>query len=199
MTCITAIVEKGRVYMAGDSAGVAGLDITIRDDVKVFNKGEFILGFTSSFRMGQLLRFKLNPAKQTISQTDYEYMVTDFIDACRKCFAENGFGDKDATRGGSFLVGYKGTLYSVDSDYQVGIPNLQYDACGCGESYAKGSLYSSIGKPPKERLKLALEAAAHFSAGVHAPFVFVECGEEVKIKAKKPTKTKPTRARSATY
>ena len=36
MTCIAAIAEKGKVYIGGDSAGVAGLDLTIRADEKVF-------------------------------------------------------------------------------------------------------------------------------------------------------------------
>ena len=58
MTCIAAITEKGKVYMGGDSAGVSGYDITIRADEKVFKNGQCVFGFTSSFRMGQLLCYK---------------------------------------------------------------------------------------------------------------------------------------------
>lgn len=189
MTVIIGLVEKGKVYMAGDSAGVAGLDITIRDDVKVFKRHEFIIGGCGSFRMIQILRFRFDPPKQVMGQSDYEYMVTDFIDGCRKCFSDNGFGDKDATKGGKFLVGYKGVLYSIDCDHQVGVVNTQYDACGCGDAYAKGALFASVGKPPKERLKMALEAAAHFSAGVCAPFVYVH-DDDVKTESKPKKKKK---------
>lgn len=172
MTCIAAIAEKGVVYMGGDSAGVAGLSITIRADEKVFINNGFIFGFTSSFRMGQLLQYKFDPPKQKASQSDMAYMVTDFIDAVRKCFADNGF-DKNGNLGGTFLVGYNGRLYRIDSDYQVGIPSSGYDSVGCGHDLAKGSLFSTKGKP-EDRIKTSLEAAAKFSGGVEAPFKIIK-------------------------
>lgn len=184
MTCIVGLVDNGNVYIGGDSAGVAGLDITIRGDEKVFNNGPFIMGFTTSFRMGQLLRYKFTPPKQNTSQDDMTYMVTDFIDAAQKCFVENGFGSKSI--GGTFLVGYNGKLYSIDSDFQVGIPTMGYDACGCGAPLALGSIYSTVGKSPEERIKLALEAAATFNAGVAAPFLLVKQLEADAKAAKKP-------------
>jgi ATP-dependent protease HslVU (ClpYQ) peptidase subunit len=172
MTCIVGLVEKGTVYIGGDSAGVAGLNVTIRGDEKVFQNGPFIMGFTTSFRMGQLLRYKFDPPKQTVNADDMKYLVTDFIDACRKCFLDNGFGN--ASTGGTFLVGYRGNLYSIDNDFQVGIPTVGYDAVGCGEHLAKGALFASKGKKPEERIKLALEAAAAFNAGVAPPFTIIK-------------------------
>jgi hypothetical protein len=178
MTCIVGLVDKGNVYIGGDSAGVnaSELSITLRADEKVFINGPFIMGFTTSFRMGQLLRYKLSPPKQTVHMDDMKYMVTDFIDTAIKCFVENGYGTESS--GGSFLVGYKGTLYTVDSDFQVGKPINQYAAVGCGSNLALGSLYTTVGKDPKYRMKVALEAAAHFSAGVAAPFVYMKQPKE---------------------
>ena len=49
------------MYIGGDRAGVAGLSLTVRADEKVFQNGEFLMGFTTSFRMGQLLRYSLKP------------------------------------------------------------------------------------------------------------------------------------------
>src|SRR5271170_3977037 len=128
MTCIVGLMDKGDVYMGGDSAGVSGLSISIRADEKVFVNGPFIMGFTTSFRMGQLLRYKFSPPEQTSHQDNMQYMVTSFIDTARKCFEDNGFGEK--RRGGTFLVGYKGQLYTIDSDFQVGLPADTYDAVG---------------------------------------------------------------------
>lgn len=191
MTCIVGLVDKGDVYIGGDSAGVAGLSLSIRADEKVFGNGPFIMGFTSSFRMGQLLRYKFSPPAQTVHQDDMEYMVTSFIDACRTCFSQNGFGDKDATRGGSFLVGYKGTLYTIEGDYQVGKLHAPFDAVGCGSDLALGALYASEGHPPEKRINLALGAASTFSAGVAPPFVILRLeNENKKPKAKKPAKKK---------
>jgi ATP-dependent protease HslVU (ClpYQ) peptidase subunit len=59
MTCIVGMVENGKVYIGGDSAGVSGFDYHIREDQKVFQNGDMIFGFTSSFRMGQLLQYSL--------------------------------------------------------------------------------------------------------------------------------------------
>lgn len=175
MTCIVGLVDKGNVYIGGDSAGVAGLSISIRDDEKVFTNGPFIIGFTTSFRMGQLLRYKFDPPKQTVGTDDVKYMTTDFIDAVRKCFAENGFGSMNPgsdNNGGQFMVGYNGKLYVVHSDFQLGIPNAGYDSLGCGYDLALGAMYatSKTTKKPEDRVKLSLEAAAKFSGGVAPPF-----------------------------
>lgn len=191
MTCIVGLVDKGDVYIGGDSAGVAGLSLSIRADEKVFGNGPFIMGFTSSFRMGQLLRYKFSPPAQTVHQDDMEYMVTSFVDACRTCFSQNGFGDKDATRGGSFLVGYKGTLYTIEGDYQVGKLHAPFDSVGCGSDLALGALYATEGQQPEKRINLALQAASTFSAGVSPPFVVLRLeNENKKPKAKKPVKKK---------
>jgi ATP-dependent protease HslVU (ClpYQ) peptidase subunit len=186
MTCIVGLVDKGDVYIGGDSAGVAGLSLSIRADEKVFGNGPFIMGFTSSFRMGQLLRYKFSPPAQTVHQNDMEYMVTSFIDAARQCFSGNGFGDKDATVGGTFLVGYKGALYTIEGDYQVGIPKPSYDAVGCGSDLALGAMFATEGLKPEQRITIALEAASTFSAGVAPPFTILKlAGDHPKKKASK--------------
>jgi ATP-dependent protease HslVU (ClpYQ) peptidase subunit len=186
MTCIVGLVHNGDVYIGGDSAGVAGLSITIRSDEKVFGNGPFIMGFTTSFRMGQLLRYKLSPPAQTVHQGDMEYMVTSFIDACRTCFSQNGFGDKDASVGGNFLVGYHGKLYNIEGDYQVGVPKLPFDAVGCGSDLALGAMFATEGMSPEKRINAALSAAASFSAGVAPPFTILKLeGDHKKAPPKK--------------
>jgi len=99
MTCIVGFIDKNNdVYIGGDSAGVSGLEIHERKDVKVFHTGNFLIGYTSSYRMGQLLRFKLKVEDQKPSQSDYEYMCTNFIDAVRKCLKlDNGFDLDDCS------------------------------------------------------------------------------------------------------
>lgn len=183
MTCIVGLVDKGTVYMGGDSAGVAGYSISVRADEKVFINGPFIMGFTSSFRMGQLLRYKFKCPEQTTDQTDMEYMVITFIDAVRELFSENGFGsmqDKADNKGGNFLVGYKGNLYNIDNDFQVGRPSINYDSVGCGSDIAMGALYASSGKKAEARVELALTAASEFSAGVVAPFTILKLSKNGK-------------------
>lgn len=172
MTCIVGIAEGGNVWIGGDSAGVAGYSLTRRKDVKVFRNGPFIMGFTSSFRMGQLLAHALNPPKRHADADVYSFMVTDFIDAVRSCLKSGGYAEtrNSAERGGTFLVGYEGRLFQVQGDYQVGESLHGYDACGCGEEYALGALHATVGRPSEERVRMALAAAEEFSAGVCGPF-----------------------------
>lgn len=191
MTCIVGLVDNGDVYIGGDSAGVAGLSLSIRADEKVFGNGPFIMGFTTSFRMGQLLRYKFSPPDQSLHQGDMEYMVTSFIDAARRCFANNGFGDKDASTGGTFLVGFNGILYTIESDFQVGLPAPGYDAVGCGADLALGAMYATDGMPPEERINTALLAASTFSAGVSPPFTILRL--EGKKQEKSNAKTRKTK------
>lgn len=172
MTCIVGLVDKGNVYIGGDSAGVAGLSLSIRADEKVFSNGPFLMGFTTSFRMGQLLRFKLDPPKQTVGTPDFKYMVTHFIDAVRSCFSDSGFGKVDT--GGTFLVGYNGKLYTVYDDFQVAIPGTPYAAVGCGSDLALGAMFASSKKKPEERITTALEAASTFSGGVAPPYTILK-------------------------
>ena len=180
MTCICAIEQDGIITMGGDSAGVAGFDVVIRKDEKVFtlkNSPNTIFGYTTSFRMGQLLRYALEMPEQSARKDDMQYLVTDFVDTVRGIFSGKGYMRKESDQevGGTFLLGYNGHLYEVDSDFQIGIPADGYAACGCGISYALGSLHTSrSNSDPLERVQIALETAAKFSCGVRAPFTILQ-------------------------
>ncbi len=178
MTCIVGIIERktGTIYMGGDSAGVGGQNLRLRKDPKVFIRGPFIIGFTTSFRMGQLLmsdeRFSIR--KQKEEESDYNYMVSAFIPAVQVLFRKGGYAHEKekVLSGGEFLVGYNGNLYCVESDFQVGENVDDFNACGCGENYALGSLHSTAKTmlTPVERIYEALCVAEYFSAGVRKPF-----------------------------
>lgn len=173
MTCIAAIVDDGIIYMCGDHAGVAGMSLEIRADTKVFINGPFLIGGTTSFRMLQLLQYKFNPpVKKDKKQSTMQFMVNDFVDSIRDCFKKGGYAieEKGQESAGTFIVGYNQKLFIIYDDYQVAEPLDKFAAVGCGGSIANGSLYSTIGKPPQDRLYCALNAAQRFSAGVRAPF-----------------------------
>ncbi len=176
MTCIVGVVENGKVWIGGDSAGVSGYHLVVRADPKVFTNGDFVMGYTSSFRMGQLLAHRFQPPKRHADQDVYAYMVTSFVDALRQCFKDGGYAGKDGEReqGGTFLIGYEGRLFQIEDDYQVGESIDGYAACGCGSQVALGALYLTSPGNPKDRLYAALKAAEHFNAGVRAPFKIVE-------------------------
>lgn len=176
MTCIAAIAEDGVVYMGADSAGVDGLFLHTRKDAKLCRVGEFLFGCTTSFRMAQLVRYKFQPPTHHPDVAADLYMATDWIDALRNTFKSGGFAEtKDGREvGGEFLVGYRGRIFHIFSDYQVGENVLPFDACGCGDQLALGAMHANKHDGPYARVKAALEAAEAFSAGVRGPFVFEE-------------------------
>lgn len=180
MTCIVGIVAGGKVCIGGDSAAVGGWDshgLVARTDRKVFRNGNFVMGFTTSFRMGQLLAFNFHPPAPRAGTDLLAYMVTDFADAARTAMKSGGYAKirDQAEEGGEFLVGYAGRLFHLESDFQVGESVHGFDACGCAAPVALGSLRSTRSwSDPAQRLKEALECAEAFSGGVRSPFVFEE-------------------------
>ena len=179
MTCIVAWLEDEKICIGGDSAGVAGYNMQIRADEKVFKNGEMVFGFTSSFRMGQLLRFSLTLPVKKENQDDYNYMCTDFIDAVRTCLKKGGYAKlkEGEETGGCFIVGFRGNLYNIEDDFQVGKTTLPYHAVGCGESFSLGACHILATIPSlslKTKVERALDVAFHFSAGVRPPYHIIE-------------------------
>jgi ATP-dependent protease HslVU (ClpYQ) peptidase subunit len=184
MTCVVGFVENNTVYLGADSLGVAGNAKVVRADKKIFRRGPFIIGFTSSFRMGQVLRYQLEVPEQPEGMDDHEYMCTAFIDSCRKCLMLAGVAksENEVESCGNFLVGYKGKLYQVESDFQVGLSADNYDSVGCGQDLALGAFHamSYLQISVEDRLETALEAAAKFSSGVGPPFHYISSREETE-------------------
>ena len=180
MTCIAAVADGTTVWMGADSAAVSGWESLPRRDPKVFAVGQFLIGYTSSFRMGQLLRWNLDapPIGEEIDGRVIEleeYMQTIFVDAVRSTLAAGGFAtkEKEQEAGGTFMVGVRGRLFFVGDDYQVGELLTPYNAIGCGAHIALGALFALARHgpiPAERRVSIALQAAAEFSSGVRPPF-----------------------------
>lgn len=175
MTCIVGIETDQGVIIGGDSAGVAGWSITVRADQKVFTRDGYTFGFTSSFRMGQILRYDAELPIPNCHQNLDAFMVSWFIPAIRTALTDGGYTTirNNNEEGGTFLVGIRGRLYSVESDFQIGRARGGYMAVGCGDDLALGSLHSTTHLEPRARVLAALKAAAAHSAGVCAPFKIV--------------------------
>lgn len=172
MTCVAGLKTDSKVYIGADSLGSNGSNKSVRKDAKVFEVDEFIIGFTDSFRMGQLLQYKLLVPLQPRSMTDHEYMTTVFIDEVRKVFKDNGFTryyEDSQECGGLFLVAYKGELYRIDSDFQVGIPEEGYAAIGSGGEVASGAIYALLKNTDMEPENIIAQSI--FTASEITPFV----------------------------
>lgn len=198
MTCIVAIEHEGRVRMGADTQASAGWHQTARRDAKIFQLGLAVVGFTSSYRMGQIVQY-LTPSpslsrkrgERYLNDEPHEAMVRWASGALRTAFKENGYTRIDNNRedGGTFIVGFKGRIFVIQDDFQVSEPSDGFASVGCGSSYALGALHvierSSLDLSVPMRLTHALEAATRFSNGVGGPYTYED---EPEPPAKKPSR-----------
>ena len=185
MTCIVGVVDKDTndVYIGGDSAGTTdAFSLTILKTPKVFKRGPFIFGCCGSFRHLQLLQYdnQLNDLRtQEKDEEDFSYLVNVFIKRVIKLYEKGGkiVDDCGTKTGGFFLLGYNGNLYEVEDDFSIIQSVNSYDACGCAEDLALGSLHTSerlTSLSPIQKIELALETAEKFNAAVKGPFNIVK-------------------------
>jgi len=175
MTCIIGLAQDGKAYIGADSAAASKWEVRQTLAPKAFKCGPFVIGYTTSFRMGQILQFHLDVQPQD-GESDLEYMVRRFIVAARECLKDGGWAtiENNKEEGGAFLVAYRGHIYEVGHEFYVIEAADGYEAAGCGAEYALGAMAALADLEPEKRIRRALEIAAHFSGGVCGPFVVIE-------------------------
>jgi ATP-dependent protease HslVU (ClpYQ) peptidase subunit len=196
MTCIVGLIDNGITYIGADSLGSNGYSKIVRKDKKVFklkDTSNAIIGYTSSFRMGQLLMYAdglIDKLSDYENKIDHEYLVTKFIPRVINLFENGGYSrnNNGEKTGGDFLLGYKDKLYHIEGDFQVGESMLNYDACGCGKDFALGSLATTEKYKdtlsPQERIRLALQSATEFSVGVAPPYYILNTENDEVVEYK---------------
>jgi hypothetical protein len=190
VTCIVGIATSDGVIIGADSMASDGRLGLTRSDPKVFRLGRYVIGYTSSYRMGQLIRHSgaaiptpKNPDRRWraddergVEEMD-RFIATEFIPALRGVFEKGGWlGKAQMGRddGGDFLVGYGSHLYAIHDDLQYARHACGYTAVGSGRAVALGALHATAGRPPEERATAALMAAAEFTPDVRGPFLISE-------------------------
>lgn len=172
MTCIVGLVEGNSVYMGADSAATRDYETrALNGPRKLIRVSDFLIGYTTSFRMGQILEHHLSVRPQG-KESDFAYMVTAFVEAVRDSLKTHGYSEINNNResGGTLLIGYHGHLYKMISEFSVLEVNDGFDAIGCGEDYALGVLYALNNHSAEDRITVSLATAAYFSSHVCLPF-----------------------------
>lgn len=169
MSCVIGLVHKKKVYLASDGlASTDDGDTRPINAVKLFRKGSYLLGYAGSIRTGQIIQrgtFKL-PTK-----------IWRWSDIIREQITKKGAITKDDGQAdaqtSNFIIGHKGKLYEILSDFQMSEINEKgYTAIGAGSTIALGSLYTTadLDWEPEDRLYKALNAATEFARACGPPF-----------------------------
>lgn len=186
MTCICGMVRDGHVYMAGDLMGSNGFTGKVYPDSKVFINGDFIIGYTSSFRMGQILEWNWVPPLREEGITDRQYMQFNVIESLRETFAIFGYGVKEGLEslGGNFLIGYKDSLYEMQENFSL-LRIEDYAAVGSGQYHAEATLHlmcDNLDIHPFNIMQTAIGTAAHFTQSVSYECTMFSSDEDAEEK-----------------
>ncbi len=135
---------------------------------KVFEWEGFLFGVCGDARVCDLVYAVFDPPDPSTEHlSDYHYMVADFIPALRKMLKEGGVkleksgSEDEEDLGLEMLVGFKGLLYLIGSDFSVCTFASPYYAIGGGSSFALASLVAtSVPGQIKEPLKRVEKAVA---------------------------------------
>ena len=171
MTVIAGIASEGVVYISGDRGASDGDSIIAMTTPKICKVGDFVIGYAGSGGLGQIVkhlecwtRHPKNPEK---------FLRNDFVEEFKAVREKIGGKDEEEA---SLLIGYKGTLYEMEtSDY--GVYPFTYTAIGSGGPIALGSLHSTENTAflPQMRVEKAVEAAIAHSPTCLGPIDTIFC------------------------
>jgi hypothetical protein len=180
MTCVAAAIDKdGGIVMGADTYGGDGKWVQAEQiDPKVFVRSHMIVGFTTSWRMGQILRYEWEPPRPSGDDREHlhGFVVKQCIPGIRKAFAEHGWmgeeRDEKRESGGAFMIGLHGCLFLIEEDFSVS-QYASYFAIGSGRDHALGALYATENEPAEQRVRIALAASNRHTPGVGPAQVIV--------------------------
>ncbi len=171
MTVIAGIAHQGSVYISGDRGASDGDSILSMTTPKICKVGDFIIGYAGSGGLGQILKHMScwNEHPKDVEKFLRMVFVEEYIKAREK------IGGKDEEEA-SLLIGYKGTLWEIDTSDYACFP-FGYTAIGSGGPIALGSLHSSqhTGMSPDLRLEIALNAAITHNPACKGPIDHIFC------------------------
>lgn len=185
MSVVVAIKEEGKIYFGADSQVTrGGTRATLKNpnNYKVWKiKGvnNCLMGHVGNVRDANVIRImdqlvtEYNVYKGHI---DFEFVVAkivpDILEELRKYryIKDDKYFESLDSR---FIFAYKDQLYLINFDGTV-IEIDDYVAIGSGESQALGSLLSTEGENPKERIITAIKASAATDIYVDYPIVLID-------------------------
>jgi hypothetical protein len=190
VTCIVGLIATEAVYIGADSLGsgngvkqvyttpkLVTLEVFEKKDLSL-TKINVGIGYTTSYRMGDILRYHFTPPPIEIDEDENQYLVKDFIPELIKCFDEHSFAKtKEGTKsGGNFLVAIRGRLFHVQEDFSILEPRCGYTAVGSGQEFAMGALFafSRVQATPEKAVVNSIRAAGEFCTTVGGPVDYIK-------------------------
>ena len=181
MTCILATISKGKVHMIGDMCGSNGFTHkNYTKNVKVFKNGDFLVGYTTCYRMGQILEYSWETPTKSLDYSDDVYLYKHVVNSLKTAFDTNSFGHKKGKSfsGGNFLLGWKGRILEVQDNLSI-LEHEYFASVGCGEYFANASMATQMElgvneDNPELFLSTALKVTSGLVTGVSSAYSYIQ-------------------------
>jgi ATP-dependent protease HslVU (ClpYQ) peptidase subunit len=175
MTVIAAYDDGEKYWIASDSMGTAG-DSMYEHGSKLITRGNYIIGFSWSYRVADIIRECTNLPDKLSSIQDLR-KIRDIIK--EKIIDDElvGKNDKDDTHPVDIILISPTGIYTIQGDYQIHkIPRGSYTTTGSGYVIATGALFvcKKQDVDGKTAVKLAVNSAIKHIAS---------CGGKCHIKS----------------
>lgn len=164
------------IWIGGDRAESNPDYVSISSEPKIFRKPGFLIGVDANSRVAQILEYIWSPPKHHEGSL-MEYLCGEFVRSIVSCigsekFLEDSSGVVAMPDAAGCVIAHLGELFVLQSDFSFRQPKTDYIGRGSAYLVAEGSLHTTnrYNIPGRERVKLALEAAAARTPFVRGPF-----------------------------
>ena len=188
MSVVVAIKENGKVYIGADSQVTkGGTRTTLKNENnykvwRVIGAPNCLMAHVGNLRDANVVRLmpelvtEYNIYRNHIS---FDFVVKKVVPDIVEELTNSGFlkdGKNADFMESSFLFAYKDQLYMINTDRAV-IEIEDYVAIGSGADQAIGSLLSTEGQNPRERIVKAIKSSAASDIYVDYPIILTDTEE----------------------
>ncbi len=184
MSVVVGIKEGKKVYLGADSQVTRGGTRTTLNNPnnykiwKVDSSKHCLMGHVGNLRDANIVRLMgsvVDDYDEYRNRVDYRFVVKYLVPQIIKNLREANFlkgndGEYLDFMDSSYLFAYKSHLYVINTDCSV-IEINDYVAIGSGASEAIGSLLSTEGEDPKQRIIKAIKSSAANDIYVDYPII----------------------------
>ena len=183
MTCVVAIADGETVWMGADSMAINGDERIILNQPKVTrletSRGQpYLVGCAGALRiMNLVVELALEVPDKGFFDSPLSFVRSAFLPTLHSLLKANDALDEDGGMCSQMLIGYRGHIVQIGTDFSIWATSDPYAAIGGGASYALGALHTHWSLKYLKRETFddcgieALNSAAKFSSSVSAPFI----------------------------
>jgi ATP-dependent protease HslVU (ClpYQ) peptidase subunit len=167
MSVVVAIKEKGKIHIGADTQISYGNMKSDAPQGKLFKHpqdDDLVVGIVGYARTAVILKYKkelFNEMRVKAGMVNMEYLVNEwYLDILEYFKKYNHAVDDKESLPSTIMIAYKDHCFLIDrSGYIEELEEGKYFYIGSGAQVAAGSLSTTEGEDPDERIRRAIEAA----------------------------------------